>query len=97
MADVHLNSHHRDTLASIYAHPTSHNIKWVDVLSLLDAVGEVEDKGDGRVRVSAAGHVEVFDHHHGKDVTMEQIADLRRLLEEAGLGPEADGVKGVEG
>ena len=34
-----LSNHHRDTLAKIFQHPTSHNIEWPDVVSLLNAVG----------------------------------------------------------
>ncbi len=28
----HLNSHHLDTVIKIFAHPTSHNIRWQEVL-----------------------------------------------------------------
>jgi hypothetical protein len=31
----HLNNHHRDTVAKILRHPTSHNVEWKAVLSLL--------------------------------------------------------------
>ena len=42
---VHLNNHHRDTLVSIFQHPTSHNIDWKAVLSLLGAIGTVQETG----------------------------------------------------
>ncbi len=35
----HLNNHHRDTLLQIFQHPTSHNIEWHAVLSLLAQAG----------------------------------------------------------
>ena len=47
----HLSHHHRNTLETLFVHPTSGNLKWVDVLSLLAAVGSVEDKSGGDVRV----------------------------------------------
>ncbi len=87
MALDDLNNHHRDTLTAIFAHPTSHNIRWVDVVSLIGAVGEIEEKHDGRFRVSIGSSVEVFDRTHGKDVTVEQIVDLRHMLTAAGYGP----------
>ena len=43
----HLNNHHRDTLLQIFQHPASHNIEWPAVLSLLEAVGSVEQRHDG--------------------------------------------------
>ena len=91
MPDTHLNNHHRDTLTALFAHPTSGNIRWVDVVSLIGALGEIEEKHDGRFRVTIGGEVEVFDRTHGKDVTLEQITDLRRMLTHAGFNPQADG------
>lgn len=96
MADAHLNNHHRDTLTAIYAHPTSHNIRWVDVVSLLGAVGDIEEKHDGRFKVTVGAQVEVFDRSHAKDVSVEQVVDLRRLLSEAGYGPEQGKPAGTE-
>lgn len=79
-----VNHHHRDTIATLFAHPTSGNLKWVDIISMLNAVGEVEDKGDGRIRVALGSTVEGFEVHE-KDATVEQIADLRRMLRDAGI------------
>ena len=96
MSDASLNNHHRDTLTALFAHPTSHNIRWVDVVSLIGAVGEIEEKHDGRFRVTLGSEVEVFDRSHSKDVTMEQITDLRRMLTHAGFGPESGQQPGHE-
>jgi len=79
-----VNHHHRDTIETLFAHPTSRNIKWVDVSSLLNAVGEIDDSAHGRLRVKLGDVVEGFDIHD-KDVTVEQVADLRRMLREAGI------------
>ena len=96
MAAAHLSNHHRDTITAVFAHPTSHNIRWVDIVSLVGAVGEIEEKHDGRFRVTIGSEVEVFDRSHGKDVTMEQITDLRRMLTHAGLLPDAGKEPGKE-
>ena len=56
----HLNSHHRDTLLQIFQHPTSHNIEWNDVLSLLEAVGSVEQHHDGKYVVTLGTETEVL-------------------------------------
>ena len=48
----HLNNHHRDTVRQIFRHPVSHNIEWQAVLSLLEAVGTVTVRHDGKVAVT---------------------------------------------
>ena len=46
-----LDAHHRKTVEKLFSHPTSHNIQWHDVRSLLEAVAEVEEMHDGRCPV----------------------------------------------
>jgi hypothetical protein len=95
-ADVephHLSPNHRDTLLQIFQHPTSHNIEWHAVLSLLRAVGEVEDRKDGNVKVTLGGESEVLVRPKHKDVDVSLIVDLRRMLANAGY---ADAVKEME-
>lgn len=87
----HLNGHQRDTLAQLFAHPTSRNLQWVDLLSLANAVGDVEEKHDGRLRITVGAETEVFERA-SKDVAIDQIADLRRMMRHAGL-VEAFGIE----
>ena len=47
-APTHLNNHHRDTIAAIFRHPAGHNIEWVDVISLLEAIGTVDEGRDNK-------------------------------------------------
>ena len=89
---VHLNNHHRDTLVSIFQHPTSHNIEWKAVVSLLDVVGEVEETKDGRFRVLIGGETQTLDRPRHKDVDVQTIVDLRRMLTKAGYAAVADKV-----
>jgi hypothetical protein len=95
-ADVephHLSPNHRDTLLQIFQHPTGHNIEWHAVLSLLEAVGEVEDRKDGKVKVTLGGESEVLVRPKHKDVDVSLVVDLRRMLASAGY---ADAVKEME-
>jgi hypothetical protein len=80
----HLSPNHRDTLLQIFQHPTSHNIEWHAVLSLLGAVGEVEERKDGKFRVALGDEVEVFVRPKHKDIGVDQVVDLRRMLTHAG-------------
>ena len=88
---VHLNNHHLDTLSVIFAHPTSHNIRWADVLSLLEAAGDVEERHDGRFRVTIGPETEVFDRPRHKDIDTQMVVDLRRMLRNAGFEPRPHG------
>ena len=84
---IKLDAHHRKTLEKLFTHPTSHNIQWHDVLSLLQAVAEVEEAHDGRFRVTLGEETETFDAPRGHDIDTQQIVDLRRMLKGAGYGP----------
>lgn len=84
---THLNNRQRDTLAQLFSHPTSANLQWVDLVSLLAAVGEVEEKSDSRLRITVGAETEVFERRM-KDVSVEQIQDLRRMMRHHGLVEE---------
>jgi hypothetical protein len=85
---AHLNNHHRNTLRQVFEHPVSHNIEWHSVVSLLDAVGSVERYHDGKVAVTLGPHTSVFDPPAHKDVSVSTVAAVRKLLADAGYGPE---------
>jgi hypothetical protein len=89
-----LNNHHRDTLRKIFGHPTSGNIEWRQVVSLLNAVGTVEEEHNGKLRVTLGPETEVFEPPRGKDIDVQTVVDLRRMLSEAGFG--ASGKPAVE-
>ena len=95
---VDLNNHHRDTLLRIFQHPTSHNIEWRAVTSLLEVVGTIEEHRDGRFRVQIGSEVEIFDRPKHKDIDVQQVVDLRRMLRGAGYLAVVEGLeaKGTE-
>jgi len=68
-------------------HPTSHNIEWRAVMSLLEAVGDVTVRHDGKVEVKIGPEQEFLDPPAGKDVDEQMVIDLRRMLTNAGYGP----------
>jgi hypothetical protein len=84
---VHLSSHHRNTVAKLFDHQASGNVEWREVRSLLEAVGEVDQEHDGKLRVTVGPETEVFHVPHGKDIDRQTIVDLRRMLSQAGLEP----------
>jgi hypothetical protein len=82
-----LNSHHRRTLEQILQHPVSHNIEWPAVLSLLEAVGSVNESHDGKYVVTIGTETETIERPRNKDIDTELVVDLRRMLRNAGYGP----------
>jgi hypothetical protein len=88
--NIHLNNHHRDTLKKIYQHPASHNIEWLDVLSLLEVVGTVDESHDGKFVVSLGSEKVTLERPKHKDVDIQVVVDLRRILRSAGYADSAD-------
>ncbi len=87
---IELNNHHRDTLVRIFQHPTSHNIEWADVASLLAAVGSIVEHRDGKFEVRVGSDVRYLDRPKHKDIDVQLIVDLRHMLTDAGYRPAVD-------
>ena len=83
----HLDGRHRDTLRQIFRHPTSHNIEWHAVTSLLEAVGTVSERTDGKLAVKLGDELEFLEPPAGKDIDEQMVIDLRRMLAGAGYNP----------
>jgi thiamine biosynthesis lipoprotein ApbE len=79
-----LSNHHRETIRKILAHPASGNVEWRQVLSLLEAIGEVAEEHNGHFKVTVGPETETLHRPHDKDVDEQMIVDLRRLLVQAG-------------
>ncbi len=83
----HLDGRHRDTLRQIFQHPTSHNIEWRAVTSLLEAIGTVTVRHDGKLAVKLGDELEFLEPPVGKDIDDQLVNDLRRMLTSAGYNP----------
>ena len=83
----HLDNRHRDTLRQIFAHPTSHNVEWHAVMSLLDAVGTTELHHDGKFLVKVGSQEAFLERPAHKDIDVQMVIDLRHMLTEAGYAP----------
>ena len=57
-------------------------------MSLLEAVGEVTVRHDGRVAVKIGPELEFLAPPAGKDIDAQMVIDLRRMLTNAGYHPE---------
>jgi hypothetical protein len=83
----HLDNRHRDTLRQIFEHPLSHNIEWRAVRSLLEAVGSVTERHDGKVAIQVGSVQEVLEPPTAKDIDARTVTELRRMLSLAGYSP----------
>jgi len=90
----HLNPHQLHTLLQIFQHPTSHNIEWHDVVSLLEAAGSVELRHDGKYLVRVGGENVVLTRPKHKDIDVQAVVDLRRMLTGAGYGTVVEELEG---
>jgi hypothetical protein len=81
---THLSGHHRDTLLQIFQEPTGHNVEWHDVMSLLGAIGSIENRHDDMFVFRIGADSEVMQRSDDKDIDGQQLVDLRRLLANAG-------------
>jgi len=82
-----LTHRHRDTLERFFSHPSSGNVEWRQVLSLLEAVGTTTEEPNGKIRVTLGGETDVLQPPGGKDIDRQMVVDLRRMLSNAGLAP----------
>jgi hypothetical protein len=83
-----LSKHHRTTLQQIFEHPTSHNVEWRAVISLLGAIGTVDEHRGAKLAVTIGGQTEHFEPAGNKDVDTDTVIKLRHMLSVAGYGPD---------
>ena len=86
---IELDAHHRVTVGKLFNHPVGQNIQWHDILSLLEAVGTVRAEVGGRYAVTLGSETETFEAPRHHDIDTQQVIDLRRMLNGAGITPES--------
>src|SRR6266550_7806136 len=77
---MELDAEHRNTVEQIFARPSSGNLEWRRVRSLLGEVATVTEEHNGRLGVTLGGETEVLEPPRGKDVHVQMIVDLRRMF-----------------
>jgi hypothetical protein len=54
-------------------------------------VGEVEERHDGKLKVTVGPETEIFERPRHKDIDTQMVVDLRRMLHNAGFDPKQPG------
>ena len=85
-----LSRKHRKTLERLLEAPTRSDIRWVDIESLLVALGAEMSEGRGsRVRIYLNGVRAVFHRPHPRPVTGRgAVRSVARFIVEAGVNQE---------
>ncbi|MFE1665728.1 hypothetical protein [Microbacterium sp. P02] len=75
------------TLFEILHHPTSQNISWDAVVTLLEQVADVEATQEGSQLIVRMNNVRLTLHKpSGTPVSEQSLLEVRRMLRGAGLG-----------
>lgn len=84
-----IKSRHRQTLGRLFGHPSSGNIRWADIESLLLALGaRLEEREGSRILVRLLGERRVFHRPHPEPTTDKgAVTAIRKWLEENGITP----------
>jgi hypothetical protein len=80
-------SRDRRTLEALFRHPVPKNLAWSDALHLVERLGSVRQEHNGRLLLAVGEQRHVFHEPHGKELTAEEVQQLRKFLEGAGVTP----------
>ena len=84
-----MNAKQRRTLVTIFTRPTPATIPFVDIESLIKALGgSVSEREGSRVKIELLGEQwRCHRPHPGKEAKRYQVEEARELLERAGVKP----------
>ena len=87
-----MNKRQRTTLRRIFAEPTSADLRWTDIESLLRAAGaEISEGAGSRVRVALHGVRAVFHRPHpSPDMKRGAVRAVRDFLAASGVEPDSE-------
>jgi hypothetical protein len=83
-----INGANRRTLDALSRHPVAHNLGWSDVVSLFEKLGTVEHKANSEFEFLVGTERHLMHRPHTKDLTAQEVVDLRKFLARAGMPAE---------
>lgn len=80
---------HEHTLAHIFQHPIAMNVKWSEVVHLVESLGgSVEPAHGGRQTAHLNGKQTTFHVPHGHTISSkDEMMQVRHFLESCGVKP----------
>jgi hypothetical protein len=79
----------RRTLEAVFRHPVPSNLAWSDALHLIERLGPTRQEPNGRLLLTIGDHRHVFHQPHIKELTPEDVAQLRKFLQSVGVTPDS--------
>lgn len=79
----------RRTLEAVFRHPVPGNLAWSDASHLVERLGTTAQEPNGRLLFAIGTHKHVFHRPHTKELSPEEITQLRKFLEAAGITPDS--------
>ena len=87
-APLTVSTSHRRTLEEIFRHPQAHNLEWRRVVALIAEIGDVDKKPDNEFVFKVAGKRHAMRRPHHKDLTGDEMIELRHFLTQAGVSAD---------
>lgn len=85
-----MNHKHRKILHTLFAHPEPANLAPKDVEHVLADLGaEFDERSGAKFAVTLKGHTVSFHHAH-HSLPKEEVRQVRKFLEAAGIDPARD-------
>jgi hypothetical protein len=81
----------RRTLDAIFRHPLSHGLSWREVVLLISAIGNAEERHNGEFMLSVGEERMPMRRPRNKDLSASEVMELRHFLIRAGWSPDAAG------
>jgi hypothetical protein len=82
-----LTGSHRRALEAIFRHPSAHNLEWRDVVGLIGQLGVAHERANNEFVFEVGGHRQIIHKPHTKDLTRDEVMELRHFLTQAGCAP----------
>lgn len=84
-----MKAKHRKTLQLIFKHPVSSNVKWKDVITMLENIGaEFEEREGSLVAIFLNDDIQIQHRPHpSPSMDKGAVAALRKFLESNGVKP----------
>ncbi len=85
-------SHHTEqTMKQLFAHPTSHNIHWREIVHMFQGLGaQCDETKKDHLKVTLNGHEMTFGIPKQSGHTLgsnHEISQIRRFLKQCGVAP----------
>lgn len=80
----------RRTLKLIFAHPVSHDLAWLDAVTLIRQIGTAEERYNDWFLFQIGDEKCDLHKPFGKHMSRPDVLELRRLMERAGWAPTAE-------